>query len=134
LQDGLAKLHNAPMSHWDDIKYFLAFVRTGSMAAAAIKLGVNQTTVQRRLARLVQAMLGSRPYEGTQQGPMGPFPTSGRKVRFDFGAVFRIGGVKIKEWWVTWDNMLTHPLIYVGHKRIGRPLRRFRKESCDRHR
>jgi len=28
-------------------------------------------------------------YEGTQQGPMGPFPPSGRKARFDFGAVFR---------------------------------------------
>src|SRR6202045_5135142 len=29
-------------------------------------------------------------YEGTQQGPMGPFPPSGRKAQFDFGAGFRI--------------------------------------------
>ena len=28
-------------------------------------------------------------YEGTQRGPMGPFPPSGRKAQFDFGAVFR---------------------------------------------
>ena len=26
-------------------------------------------------------------YEGTQQGTMGPFPPSGRKAQFDFGAV-----------------------------------------------
>jgi len=25
-------------------------------------------------------------YEGTQRGPMGPFPPSGRKAQFDFGA------------------------------------------------
>jgi steroid delta-isomerase-like uncharacterized protein len=45
-------------------------------------------------------------YEGTQMGQMGPFPPSGRKVRFDFGAVFRIENRKIAEWWVTWDNMV----------------------------
>ena len=44
-------------------------------------------------------------YEGTQKGPMGPFPPSGAKAKFDFGAVFRIEGGKIAEWWVTWDNM-----------------------------
>jgi predicted ester cyclase len=44
-------------------------------------------------------------YEGTQLGPMGSFPPSGRKATFDFGAVFRVEGGKIAEWWVTWDNM-----------------------------
>jgi steroid delta-isomerase-like uncharacterized protein len=52
-------------------------------------------------------------YEGTQQGPMGPFPPSGRKAQFDFGAVFRIEGGKIAEWWVTWDNMTI--LKALGH-------------------
>ena len=52
-------------------------------------------------------------YEGTQQGPMGPFPPSGRKVEFDFGAVFRIEGGKIAQWWVTWDNMTI--LRTLGH-------------------
>ena len=32
---------------------------------------------------------------------MDPFPPSGRKAQFDFGAVFRIEGGKIAEWWVT---------------------------------
>jgi steroid delta-isomerase-like uncharacterized protein len=56
-------------------------------------------------------------YEGTQQGPMGPFPPSGRKVQFDFGAVFRIEGGKITEWWVTWDNMTI--LRTLGHLPSG---------------
>lgn len=56
-------------------------------------------------------------YEGTQQGPMGPFPPSGRKAQFDFGAVFRIEGGKIAEWWVTWDNMTV--LRALGHLPSG---------------
>jgi steroid delta-isomerase-like uncharacterized protein len=56
-------------------------------------------------------------YEGTQQGPMGPFPPSGRKAQFDFGAVFRIEGGKIAEWWVTWDNMTI--LRALGHLPSG---------------
>ena len=56
-------------------------------------------------------------YEGTQQGPMGPFPPSGRKAQFDFGAMFRIDGGKIAEWWVTWDNMKI--LRSLGHLPSG---------------
>jgi steroid delta-isomerase-like uncharacterized protein len=52
-------------------------------------------------------------YEGTQKGPMGPFPPSDRKARFDFGAVFRMESGKIAEWWVTWDN--TTILRALGH-------------------
>jgi DNA-binding transcriptional LysR family regulator len=37
---------------WDDLKYFLAFARGGSMQSAATALGVNQSTVQRRLGLL----------------------------------------------------------------------------------
>jgi predicted ester cyclase len=56
-------------------------------------------------------------YEGTQQGPMGPFPPSGRTAQFDFGAVFRFEGGKIAEWWVTWDNMTI--LRALGHLPTG---------------
>ena len=52
-------------------------------------------------------------YEGTQQGPLGPFPPSGRRARFDFGAIFRVESAKIAEWWVTWDNMAI--LRALGH-------------------
>ena len=40
------------MFDWNDLRYFLAVARTGSTIAAAKELGVNQTTVQRRLAEL----------------------------------------------------------------------------------
>ena len=56
-------------------------------------------------------------YEGTQRGPMGPFPPSGARARFDFGAVFRMEGGKIAEWWVTWDNMTI--LRALGHLPSG---------------
>src|SRR6266581_8095550 len=40
------------MQEWDDLRYFLAFARAGSMQAAAKALGVNQSTVQRRITEL----------------------------------------------------------------------------------
>ena len=56
-------------------------------------------------------------YEGTQQGPIGPFPPSGARAQFDFGAAFRMEGGKIAEWWVTWDNMTV--LRQLGHLPSG---------------
>lgn len=40
------------MFNWDDLKPFLAVARCGSTTAAAKELGVDQSTVQRRLAEL----------------------------------------------------------------------------------
>jgi len=56
-------------------------------------------------------------YEGTQKGPMGPFPPSNARVNFDFGALFRMEDGKIAEWWVTWDNMTI--LRQLGHLPSG---------------
>ena len=47
-----AILQSEAMFAWDDLKYFLAFARTGSLLAAAKALGVNQSTVQRRISEL----------------------------------------------------------------------------------
>ncbi len=52
-------------------------------------------------------------YEGTQQGPMGPFPASGKRVWLEFGAFLRIDSGRIAEMWVTWDNMAA--LAQLGH-------------------
>ena len=52
-------------------------------------------------------------YEGTQMGQMGPFPPSGKKVRFDFGCVLRVEAGKLAEIWITWDNMTI--LAQLGH-------------------
>ena len=44
-------------------------------------------------------------YTGTQSGPMGEFPASGKKVDGPFIAFFRIESGKIAELWVEWDNV-----------------------------
>ena len=38
------------MQNWDDLRFFLAVARSGSLTAAAAKLDVNQSTVSRRIA------------------------------------------------------------------------------------
>jgi len=47
---------------WNDLRYILTLSRTGRIAGAARKLGVNETTVARRLARL-ERQLGVRLFE-----------------------------------------------------------------------
>lgn len=46
----------SPISDWSDLRYLLAVARTGSTNAAAKDLGVNQTTVQRRLTALEESI------------------------------------------------------------------------------
>jgi DNA-binding transcriptional LysR family regulator len=47
---------------WNDLHYILTIARAGTLAAAARRLGVNQTTVARRLAT-AEAALGTRLFE-----------------------------------------------------------------------
>jgi DNA-binding transcriptional LysR family regulator len=47
---------------WNDLRYVLCLSRTGRIAGAARKLGVNETTVARRLTR-VEGLLGVRLFE-----------------------------------------------------------------------
>jgi DNA-binding transcriptional LysR family regulator len=57
-----AKLHNPEMFDWNDLRHFLAVARQGSTIAAAKLLGVNQSTVHRRIAEL-ERQLGRRIFE-----------------------------------------------------------------------
>jgi len=57
---------------WNDLRYFLAVYRTGSSSAAARALGVQHTTVGRRLAAL-EEVLGTSLFTRT---PTGLTPTS----------------------------------------------------------
>lgn len=55
------------MQDWDDLRYFLAIHRSGTLAKAASALSINATTVGRRLAALekrVQARLFDRTPDG----------------------------------------------------------------------
>ncbi len=52
-------------------------------------------------------------YRGTQKGPMGPFPATGKAVELDIAGVFRIEDGTIAEAWLTWDNLAL--LTQLGH-------------------
>ncbi|HEY2049926.1 MAG TPA: LysR family transcriptional regulator [Caulobacteraceae bacterium] len=55
------------MIDWDDVRYFLAVARGGSVRAAAERLGVNHSTVLRRIAQL-EARLGAQMFEKLPSG------------------------------------------------------------------
>ena len=44
-------------------------------------------------------------FSGTQEGPMGPFPPTGKRMASEIGGMFRIEAGRIAELWVTWDNL-----------------------------
>jgi steroid delta-isomerase-like uncharacterized protein len=44
-------------------------------------------------------------FSGTQEGPLGPFPPTGRRMESEIAGMFRIEGGRIAELWVTWDNL-----------------------------
>ncbi len=55
------------MIDWDDVRYFLAVAREGSVRAAAGRLGVNHATVLRRVAQL-EDRLGAQMFEKLPSG------------------------------------------------------------------
>jgi steroid delta-isomerase-like uncharacterized protein len=44
-------------------------------------------------------------YTGTQEGPMGGFPATGKKMSIECAGFHRLVEGKITETWVTWDNL-----------------------------
>lgn len=67
LQDGSAQPQNGAMFDWNDLKAFLAVARGGSTLGASKALGVNQTTVARRIESL-EHDLGFKLFERGQTG------------------------------------------------------------------
>jgi DNA-binding transcriptional LysR family regulator len=55
------------MLDWDDLRYFLAISRTGTLARAGALLGINATTVGRRLSAL-EERVGARLFDRTPEG------------------------------------------------------------------
>jgi DNA-binding transcriptional LysR family regulator len=55
------------MIDWDDVRYFLAAARGGSVRAAAVRLRVNHSTVLRRIAQL-EERLGVQMFEKLPSG------------------------------------------------------------------
>jgi molybdate transport repressor ModE-like protein len=54
---------------WNDLRHFLAFARYGSLGAAARSIGVDQSTVQRRIAALEKSI--ARPLVERRPGGYG---------------------------------------------------------------
>jgi DNA-binding transcriptional LysR family regulator len=55
------------LESWDDLRHFLAVARLGTLAAASRQLGVNQSTVLRRIAQLEES-LGARLFDRQPRG------------------------------------------------------------------
>lgn len=56
-----------PISNWDDVRVFLAVARAGGLLAAGRQLGIDQTTVARRVAAL-ESSFGARLIERSTRG------------------------------------------------------------------
>lgn len=52
---------------WDDVRYFLALAREGSLSAGARALGVEHSTISRRVGQL-EAALGLRLFDRLPRG------------------------------------------------------------------
>lgn len=56
-------------------------------------------------------------FSGTQQGPIGPFPATGKKMELVYLSMMRFEAGKIVEMWVEWDNLAI--LRQLGHWPVG---------------
>jgi len=52
-------------------------------------------------------------FTGTQAGPMGPHPASGRRMTATYIAIYRVENGRIAEAWAEWDNLAG--LVQLGH-------------------
>src|SRR5690348_16083717 len=65
--EAYAAVRDCTMIDWDDVRYFLAVARGGSVRAAAERLAVNHSTVLRRIAQL-EERLGAHMFEKLPSG------------------------------------------------------------------
>lgn len=86
---------------------FIAFAESDWQAFPDGRLEVDRMAAQGDLVGIFGRFIG------TQMGPMGPFPASGKRAELDFGGVFRIENDRIAEIWITWDNLTA--LTQLGH-------------------
>jgi steroid delta-isomerase-like uncharacterized protein len=86
---------------------FKAFLRTDFATVPDSEIEVKHLIAQDGLVA-VHAI-----YAGTQMGPMGPFPASGKPVEGPFLSFLRIEDGMIAEMWVEWDNLSM--LTQLGH-------------------
>lgn len=89
-------VHDDGSPRWDDLRVFLAVVREGSFTRASARLGVEQSTVSRRVAAL-EAQLGRALFTRDRRGPL---PTDlgerlrahAERVEHEVNALFDVAG------------------------------------------
>lgn len=91
----------------ENLDQFRTFLRTDFSAVPDSVIEVKHLIAQDDLVA-VHAI-----YAGTQTGPMGPFPASGKRVEAPFLSFIRVDDGKIAEMWVEWDNL--NMLAQLGH-------------------
>lgn len=60
-------IHESHSLNWDDLKYFLAVARSGTLRGGADSIQVNHTTLTRRLS-VMEERVGSRLFDRSKQG------------------------------------------------------------------
>jgi len=89
------------------LEEFKAFLRQDLVAVPDAQQTIN-------LIFATDSMVGVHvTYTGTQTGPMGPFPASGKKVTLPFIGLLQVEEGRIVEMWVEWDNL--GALMQLGH-------------------
>lgn len=86
---------------------FVAFIESDLQACPDGQLVIDRLVAEGDLVGVFGRFIG------TQDGPMGPFPPSGKQMVLDFGGVFRIENDRVAEIWITWDNLMA--LTQLGH-------------------
>jgi DNA-binding transcriptional LysR family regulator len=106
------------MFDWNDLRYFLAIARNGSIGTAAKALGVNQSTVQRRLRALEAALdcsLAERPASGYRLTAYGQqLLAHAEQVETTISTLQRRS--------VTLDNRATGPVKLTSHVTVGQRI------------
>ncbi|WP_197274516.1 LysR family transcriptional regulator [Novosphingobium sp. AAP83] len=115
---------------WGDLEVFLAAVRTGSYTAAGRQLGVNRTTIGRRVDALEQA-LGTPLFEQT---PLGYAPTvAGARLLAGAEAMEREAAAMLLD--ISHIGLRSAPIRIAGSGGIASEflpeLARFRRENPD---
>lgn len=96
------------MQNWDDLRIFLSVARAGRVAPAARQLGIDPTTVSRRLARL-ERMIDDPLFE----------TSNGQRVLTDAGLALHLQAETMETALLAVGTPTTAPTGIAGHVRLS---------------
>ncbi len=99
--------HSQAASDVHSLEEFKADVRQGADAFPDGHMEVHMLIAEG------DKVAGYMTWSGTQEGPFGRFPATGKKAEMRFFYLFRVKEGKLAEMWVEWDNLGV--LMQLGH-------------------